>query len=233
MLALLSREKKHFNKRTHEYERRAPTMRELARVVGVHVSTLRRWKNQGVQPASRRVAGKLDKAARSAVAATRRELASDARRHKRAVHIERANLPVLPAGHRRTLKRYARRGRKVVDTGERYDSSWVNYAVHDWNFRELAALLTAVWKAKKPFQFVYEVPAGGQLPKSGDKPPRRVRKTTRAATAPVNPYAFSSEADLLDFLSRYIDFERSRLGRRMIYIAVDDNPPREMPGQEE
>ena len=147
-----------------------------------------------------------------------------------------AELPTLPPGHRRQLKRYAKdkRGR-VRPTGREYESSWVNYNVRGWRFKELAALVTKIWRAKHPFQFIYEVPAGGQLPKSGDKPARRVRKTTKSATAPINPRAFSSQEELLTFLNNYVDFEQGKLSRRMLYVAVDDHraPEREDEGEDD
>lgn len=230
---MLSRERKKYNRKTGAYERVPPTMAQLAKEIGVATSTLRRWKNQGVTPKPKsRSFERLKKAASRAAGQTSRELTLDKKKHRSAVRFKKENIPLLPAGHRRELKRYVKRGGRVVDSGNVYESTWVNYAVHGWNFKELSALLTQVWRAKRPFQFIYEVPAGGQLPKSGDKPPRNVRRTTRAATAPVNPYAFRSQTDLVDFLNRYIDFEFTKTSRRMIYVAVDDNPPREIEGDE-
>lgn len=225
ILSLLSRERKKYNRKLQEFERVAPTMAQIAREVGVSIRTLRRWKNEGVEPRNAASAKKLVRVASRAQGQTARELTLDKRRHPRAVRFTRKDMPVLPAGHRRQLRRYGRKKGRVVDTGKTYESSWINYAVHGWNFRELGALVAKIWRSKHPFQFIYDVPAGGSLPKSGDKPARRVRRTTRAATAPINPYAFRSEADLMDFLNNYIDYEQGKLSRRMVYVAVDDNRP--------
>lgn len=203
-------------------------MGELAKQIGISIRQLRRWKNEGAEPnvrtreGARRVV-KLKEASGKAERSTRGELEADRRKHPRAIRITKRDLPVMPAGHRRELKRYAVIKGRARPTGETYESPWINYNVQGWNFREVAAFIRQVWKAKHPFQFIYEVPAGGSLPKSGDKPERRVRKTTRAGTAPINPYAFASEAELFDFLNRYLDYESGPLSRRMVYIAVDDN----------
>ena len=209
-------------------------MSELAREIGVSLRQLRRWKNEGAKPKESTREGaarvkRLTRASGKAEGATRRELEADRRKHPKSIRITKRDLPVMPAGHRRELKRYAVIKGRARPTGETYESPWINYNVQGWSFREIAALVRQVWKAKHPFQFIYEVPAGGSLPKSGDKPERRVRKTTRAGTAPINPYAFASEAELLDFLNRYIDYEQGALSRRMVYIAVDDN--RMQPGE--
>lgn len=231
ILSILGREKEVYNRHTQEYERAPLTVAEVAKLVGVHPSTLRRWKNQGVTPSARtrKEKSRLDKlvsAARSASAATSREIARDARKHRGMLRITKKDLPVLPVGHRRKLKKYARDARgQVVDTGNVYDSSIVNYHVRGWNFREVAALVLQAWKAGKPFQFIYEVPAGGSLPKSGRAPERRVNRLTRAGTAPVNPLDFPDEASVLSFLQRYIDLEAGDFSRRMIYVAIDDNFP--------
>lgn len=140
------------------------------------------------------------------------------------LRITKKDLPVMPVGHRRKLKRYARDSRgRIRPTGDEYDSSIVNYNVRGWTFREIAALVLQAWKAKKPFQFVYEVPAGGSLPKSGRAKERKVSKTTRAGTAPIDPYGLQSADEVLNVLNRYIDIENGEHSRRMVYIAIDDN----------
>lgn len=204
-------------------------MAEAAKALRVSVRTLRRWKNEGTQPRARTRAEKarvekLDKAARKAEGITAREIARDRRKHPKALRITKRDLPVLPVGHRRRLKKYQRdkKGR-IRPTGDEYDSSIVNYNVRGWSFREIAALVLQAWKAGKPFQFVYEVPAGGSLPKSGRSPERKVRQTTRAGTAPIDPYGLQTQAEVLDVLNRYIDIENGEFSRRMIYIAIDDN----------
>lgn len=226
VLAILSRERDVYNRKTREYERVPVTMAEAAKKVGVSVRTLRRWKNEGVEPSKPSAARKLAKEAQKSASVTAKELAADRRRHPKTVRISKKDLPVLPVGHRRNLKRYVRgKSGRVRPTGESYESPWINYNVRGWTFREIAALVIQVWKAKHAFQFIYEVPAGGSLPKSGDKPPRRVRRTTRAATAPVNPYAFDTQAEVLEFLNQYVEFDQGKLSRRMLYIAIDDNKP--------
>ena len=231
ILAVLTREIEVFNRKTQERERRPLTMREAAQIVGVHVRTLQRWKNEGVTPrvrtrSDKRRLEKLSKAATSAERSTKRELERDARKHRGALKITKKDLPVLPQGFRRQLKRYKKDERNiVVPTGETYDSSIINYNVRGWKFKEIAALVLQAWRAKKPFQFVYEVPAGGQLPKSGRHGARKVSKMTRAGTAPINPLDFDDESQVINFLNRYIDFEQGLYSRRMLYVSVDDNMP--------
>lgn len=231
VLAVLTREREVFNRQTQSYERRPPTMTQAAKQIGVSVRTLRRWKNEGVQPrlrTRRDIArfNKLTKAAQNSERSTKRELDRDAKKHKGALRITKKDLPVLPQAHRRLLKRYAKDKKGVVvPTGQEYDSSILNYNVRGWTFREIAALVLQAWHAKKPFQFIYEVPAGGQLPKSGRHGPRKVAKMTRAGTAPINPLDFDDESQVIQFLNRYIDFEQGMYSRRMIYVSVDDNMP--------
>lgn len=229
ILAVLSREKEVYDRKSKSYVREPVTMREAAKKVGVSVRTLQRWKNEGTVPRAKTRKEKarverLDKAARKAEGVTVREMAKDRRTHPKALRITKRDLPVLPVGHRRRLKHYKRdkKGR-IRPTGEEYDSSIVNYNVRGWSFREIAALVLQAWKAKKPFQFVYEVPAGGSLPKSGRSKERRVKETTRAGTAPIDSYGLETQAEVLDVLNRYIDIENGEFSRRMIYIAIDDN----------
>lgn len=231
LLAIIGRERDVFNRKTQEYERRPPTQAQVARKIGVSVRTIQRWKNEGVTPRTRTRQDRtrlerLKREAQHAEQATAAESRRDRKRHPGRLRITKKDLPVLPVGHRRQLKRYAREpGGNVKATGETYDSSIVNYVVQGWNFREVAALVLKAWKAGKPFQFIYEVPAGGSLPKSGRSPERRVSKTTRAGTAPVNPFDFPDEASVLQFLNRYIDIERGMYSRHMVYVAIDDNFP--------
>lgn len=237
ILAVLGREREVYNRKTREYDRRAPTMAEAAKDIGVSVSTLRRWKNQGVTPRqeTRRERARIErlkKAAQHAERATSRELARDRKKHPDALKITKKDLPALPVGHRRNLKKYARdESGQVRATGEEYESSITNYNVRGWTFREIAALVLQAWRAKKPFQFIYEVPAGGSLPKSGRAKERKVNKLTRAGTAPIDPYGLQDEAEVLNVLNRYIDIEAGMYSRRMIYIAIDDNYPGPRPDE--
>lgn len=229
ILSVASREREKFNRKTGEYERVPLTMGEIAKKIGVSVSTLRRWKNQGVTPRARsrkeiRRLERLATAAKKAARATAAEDRRDARKHPGKLRITKRDLPALPVGHRRKLKRY-RRGDdgRIRATGEEFDSSIVNYNVRGWTFREIAALIQQAWKAGKPFQFVYEVPAGGSLPKSGRAKERKVRHTTRAGTAPIDPFGIQSQEELLTILNRYIDVENGEFSRRMVYVSIDDN----------
>lgn len=204
-------------------------MAEAAKVLRVSVRTLRRWKNEGARPRAKTRQEKarvfrLDKLAKKSEAATQREITRDRRKHPDALRITRRDLPVLPVGHRRRLKKYQRtKGGRIKPTGEEYDSSIVNYNVRGWTFREIAALVLQAWRGKKPFQFVYEVPAGGSLPKSGRSKERKVKHTTRTGTAPIDPYGLETQAEVLDVLNRYIDIENGEHSRRMVYVAIDDN----------
>lgn len=140
------------------------------------------------------------------------------------MRITRRELPLLPSGHRRRLKEYGRDARgNVKATGRTYESSWINYSVRGWKFAEVLALAWRAVKARKIFQFIYSVPPGGRRIGYDHEQGGRVSVTTRSATSPINPYDFQSQADLADFLLRYLDLEEGRLSRRMMYVAVDDN----------
>jgi len=230
LLTLLARERKTWNRQARKHEMRRPTQVRVARELKISERTLRRWKNEGVEPSRSRP--QSQRAVRRLAETSGRELERlttillrDRMRHPKALKVKREKLPTLPPMHRRELKRYRfdrERGRTVA-TGETYESNWANYDVSGWQFKEIAEFLFQVWRGKRPFQFVYEVPAGGSLPASGGKPARRVRKKTRSATAPINPGAFETEDELLTFLAQYIGFERTVKGRRLLFIAVDDN----------
>lgn len=233
ILSVFSREKKVYDRSTKEYVRQPLTMAEVAQKIGVSVRTLRRWKNEGTQPQTKTRTQKtrverLQKAARKAEKQTSGEVRRDLKKHPGRLRITRRDLPVMPVGHRRKLKQYARdkKGRMRA-TGAEYDSSIVNYNVRGWSFREIAALVLQAWHARRAFQFVYEVPAGGNLPESGRSKERRVRELTRMGTAPVDPYGFDTEAEVLTFLNRYIDIENAEHSRRMVYVAIDDKPIRQ------
>jgi hypothetical protein len=226
VLTLLARERLVYNRKTREHERVSVTMARTAKELGVSVRTLRRWKNENVQPGavSQRAAQRLKSIAASVAATTSAQLARDRQKHPRAMKITRAAVPLLPRGHRRELKEYGRDKRgNVKATGRTYESSWINYSVRGWRFAEVLALTWEAVKKKKIFQFIYSVPPGGRRIGYDHEQGGRVSKTTRSATSPVNPYDFTTQADLADFLSRYLDLEEGRLSRRMLYVAVDDN----------
>lgn len=229
ILAVLSREKTVRNKKTGERETRSYALADVAKLLNVSIRTARRWKNENVKPApkSKRAASKLQREASREVRRIAATQVADRKKHKGAVRLDRSKLPTIPKHHRRKLKRYKfdRAKGKTTATGEEYESNWANYDVRGWRFDEIAALLVQVWQAGRAFQFIYEVPAGGMLPKSGGKPGRKVKKTTRMSTAPIDPRAFEDEGGIVEWLSRYIDFEVGMKGRRMLYIAVDDNKP--------
>lgn len=225
-MILLAREVETYNRKTRAYERIPVTMTKTAKEIGVSVRTLRRWKNENVTPAkvkARSVKKLVEKSGRTA-ATFARTVAKDRKTHKGALRIDALKIPYIPQAHRRKLKRYAkdRKSGRVQDTGEEYESPIINYNVRGWNFKEIAALIFQIWKARRPFQFVYEVPAGGNLPASGQYKARRVMKTTRASTAPINPYWFTDPDELVNLLNRYIDFEVGPHSRRIVYISVDD-----------
>lgn len=229
VLAVIARESTVYNKDTQSYERRSLTdaIKRSAKKLKVSTSTIKRW-SEGAEPRTKTRKEKsrvqrLNRAATTARAATQKELAADKRRHRKALRIDPNDLPMLPPVHRRKLKEYKRdRKGNVHATGKTYESSIANYSVQGMRFKEVYALVRQAWKAGKPFQFVYEVPAGGSLPKSGRYGPRKVSKPTRAGTAPINPGDFDDETQLLNFLNRYIDFEEGLYSRRMLYVSIDD-----------
>lgn len=221
VLTLLARDRSVYNRRTREHERVPVTMARTAKELGVSVRTLRRWKNQGTEPGavSQRAAKRLQKLSSSVAATTSAQLERDRRRHPRAMKITRAEVPLIPRGHRRQLNEYVR-GKA---TGRTYESSWINYSVRGWRFSEVLALVWRAVKAKKIFQFIYSVPPGVRIVGYDHEQSGGVRRvTTRTATAPIDPYSFESQESLADFLLRYLDMEEGRLSRKMLYIGVDD-----------
>lgn len=223
VLVLLARDKKVYNRKTKSYEREPVTMVETARELRVSVSTLRRWKNKGVSPRSDSVARRLRAKSSSVASSFSRAVSRDRKKHRGSLDVRKLKIPYIPEAHRRRLKRYAKdKSGRVRATGQEYESPIINYNVRGWNFAEIGALLIAIWKARRPFQFVYEVPAGGQLPASGQFKARRVTTTTRVSTAPINPHWFTDEAELLTLLNRYIEMETGPLARRIVYVSVDD-----------
>jgi hypothetical protein len=237
VLTLLARPREVYNRRTREYERAPETLGRVAKAIGVSIRTARRWKNEGVQPGavSVRAAKRLARLAPKVSSAVAQALARDKEKHPMAIKLTRKTLPVLPVGHRRRLKIYGRDEHgNIVATGRTRASDWINYSVR--RFGEVLELAWQAVRAKKIFQFIYEAPAGGSLPKSGDRPERRTRKKVRAATAPIDPYMFSMQADLAAYLGNYLELEEGRLSRRMLYVAVSDvrafTDPRKQRGEE-
>ena len=88
VLTLLAREREVFNRKTREYERVPVTMARTARELGVSVRTLRRWKNEDVQPASDRKGKKLTELANRVQKGFVARAVRDRKRHPSAVRFD-------------------------------------------------------------------------------------------------------------------------------------------------
>lgn len=206
----------------------AYTQREIAELIGVSPRTVRRWKNEGVQPAA--YLPEIQKAEKRLQRTFEREhkrVAADARRdrraHPQAPRLEK-KLRVLPVGHRRELNVYER-GKK---TGRTRKSSWINYDVRAWNIKEIHALVAALRDEGRIVQLIYKIPKGARYPKDArGRPGKVVGKTVRTGSPPLNLEGMD-DGELLDFLLQYAEPEKSAKARSIMYVgALDQNAARE------
>ncbi len=202
------------------------TQKEIARALGISERTVRRWKNEGVEPnrAIRRVQraeGKLQRSFEREHKRVAEKLRRDRRKHRGAPRIEK-KLRVIPPGTRRQLRVY-RRGR---DTGKFRPSEWIGYKVEALNFREIFEVVRALRDEGHVVQLIYRIPKGSRYPddKNG-RPGRVVKESTRAVSPPLD-LSNLDDNDLTEFLLRYVDAEPTPKSRKLIYVSALDKKPR-------
>lgn len=207
----------------------AMTQREMARQFRVSERSIRRWKNEGVEPnkSLRHIRRAVDVRLQDEFERERKRvtknLREDRRRHPGAPRIE-DKLGILPPGSRRELKEYER-GR---DTGRTYASDWINYDVSRMTPQDILEVMKAIRDEGKLMQMIYRIPKGARYPRDArGRPGKVVSKSTRTGTPPVD-LSNLDDGDLWDFLLRYTDAEPGPKSRRILFVsalAVDPKYP--------
>lgn len=194
------------------------TQKEIAKRLNIGERTVRRWKNEGVEPATRERAGRLQRSFEREHKRVRQELERDIQRHPGAPRIER-KVKALPRGVRRALKVYER-GR---ETGDYRESEWLNYDVSKMLPREIHAILAALRDDGRIVQLIYKIPKGSRYPKDPrtGRPGRVVKKSTRTGSPPLD-LSNLDDGELMDFLLQYTDPEPGPKSRRIMYVAALD-----------
>lgn len=204
----------------------AMTQKQIARELGISERTVRRWKNEGVEPnrALRRVARAETKLQRSFEREHKRiveDIRRDRRKHKGAPRIEK-KVRVLPPGERQQLRVY-RAGR---DTGQLRTSEWINYRVEALGLKEIFEIVRALRDEGRIVQLIYRIPKGARYPDDArGKPGRVVKQSTRTGSPPLD-LSNLDDGDLMDFLLRYVDAEPGPKSRRILYVSALDKKPR-------
>lgn len=127
------------------------TQREAAAFLGVSERTIRRWKNEGVQP-SRQHAPVLSQGA----ARARKSIRDSARKIPTITPVPR--IPVPPRVTRRTIHVRDIRGQP---TGQMRLSDWASYDVRDMENTDIHVLLKWARDRNAVIQITYHVPKGG------------------------------------------------------------------------
>lgn len=213
----------------------AHTQREMVRMFRISERTIRRWKNEGVEPNRNlrrivRAEGKLQDAFERERKRVVKALRDDRRKRPGAPRLEQ-KLRILPPGMRRELKVYER-GR---DTGRLRLSDWINYDVRKMNVTEILEVVKAIRDEGKLMQTIYRIPKGARYPRDArGRSGKVVSKSTRTGTPPID-LSNMDDGDLMDFLLRYIDLKPGPKSRRILYVsalAVDPKyPPDDEPGE--
>lgn len=211
------------------------TQRQMAARFRISERTIRRWKNEGVEPNRnlrhivRAVDDRLQDEFEREHKRVVKNLRDDRRKHPDAPRLER-KLKILPEGSRRELKVYER-GR---DTGLTRASDWINYDVRAMNTAEILEVMKAIRDEGKLMQMVYRIPKGARYPRDArGRPGKVMNKSTRTGTPPVD-LSNMDDGDLLDFLLRYTDAEPGPKSRRILYVSALADPrypPDEEPGE--
>jgi transcriptional regulator with XRE-family HTH domain len=124
------------------------TQKELAARIGVSERTIRRWKNENVQPA-------LDFtrfALQDEFSLVRRAIRRRTKREAPRADPPEVHVPLL--GERRELIEYDERGH---DTGGHYDSDWVNYNVSRLDMNEVFDILRELRDRAATVQIIFRV----------------------------------------------------------------------------
>jgi transcriptional regulator with XRE-family HTH domain len=191
------------------------TQAQIAERIGVSTRTIRRWKNEGVEPnkyrpqsvaAAHNLRIEFEREHKRVVTAQRR----DAVKHPGTPQLEKS-LTVLPEGKRRLLNEY-KGGKK---TKRKIDSGWINYNVSKLPVNDMLKTLIALRDAGQYVQFIYRIPKGGRSAngrKAGSKP-------VRTGTPPIDISGMTN-GDLAALLGDYQGLERGPKSNRVLYIGA-------------
>ncbi len=197
------------------------TQKEIAKRLGIGERTVRRWKNENVEPSTKARAKRLQQDFEREHKRTAQELRRDAVKHPGAPRLEK-RLRALPRGTRRALKVYA----KGRETGAFRESEWLNYDTSKMSVREVHALLAALRDDSRVVQLIYRIPKGSRYPRDPrtGKPGKVVKKSTRTGS-PILDLSNLDDGELMDFLLQYMDAEPGPKSRRVVYVAALDRKP--------
>lgn len=173
------------------------TQREIAARLGVSVRTVRRWKNEGVEP-------------RRAPETLARETTNVHRQLRRAANKARAPLPRVPVPPKvRRVQRLDPSDPKLV---RRIASDTVSYDVRNMSESDVRRVLRYLRDTGRIVRLIYKIPKGGTSLGGRDYP-----KGGQAST--------DWEADFGDFENDDIDAMMQNVyanSRRLMYIMVID-----------
>lgn len=197
------------------------TQKKIARMLRVSERTVRRWKNEGVEPATPQRAARLQRSFESEAKRVGAALRRDIRKHPEAPRIEK-RVRVVPKGERRVLAERAA-GKK---TGRFVESAWINYDVSKMNVKEIHAILAALRDDDRVVQLIYKIPKGGRYPRDArGRPGRQVSKPVRTGSS-ITDLSNLDDADLMDFLLTFTDPEPGPKSRRILFVSALDRKPR-------
>jgi transcriptional regulator with XRE-family HTH domain len=198
------------------------TQKQIAKKLRVSDRTIRRWKNEGVEPASylkriERVQDRLQDEFEREHKRVEKSLRDDRRKHPNAPKIER-KVKILPPAARRELKVYEA-GR---DTGRTKSSDWINYDVAALNIKEIFEIVRALRDEGRIVQLIYRIPKGARYPRDArGRPGKVVSKSTRSGTPPLD-LSNLDDGELMDFLMRYTSPERGPKSLHILYVSALD-----------
>jgi transcriptional regulator with XRE-family HTH domain len=124
------------------------TQKQIAEKLGVSTRTVRRWKNENVQPARVQTEAKL----RSLAASVRKTLQAQARKARAPL----PNVPVPPKARR--VLRLDPSDPKLV---RRIDSDTVSYDVRGMSMQDIRAILRWLRDRDRIVRVIYKIPKGG------------------------------------------------------------------------
>jgi hypothetical protein len=198
------------------------THKEMAKMLRVSERSIRRWKNENIQPASylptieqglERLQHNFEREHKR----VEKSLRDDRKKHPNAPRIEH-KVKILPPAARRQLKTYEA-GR---DTGRTRASEWINYDVGAFNLREIFDVVKALRDEGRIVQLIYRIPKGARYPRdSRGRPGKVVSKSTRTGTPPLD-LSNLDDGELMDFLLRYAEAERGPKARQILYVSALD-----------
>jgi transcriptional regulator with XRE-family HTH domain len=195
------------------------TQAQIARKLRVSERTIRRWKNEGVEPSKTKTASvaKLQSQFERERKRVAQSLERDRAKHRGAPRLEK-RVAVLPIPERRAIRQY--RGGKW--TGKYRESDWLNYDVSRLSFAEVHALVVALRDQGRVVQLIYRIPKGGRYPRDErGRPGRVVDKATKVGT-PITDLSNLDDGDIQDFMLRFVHPEPSAKGNRFLIVAALD-----------